>query len=608
MLSSMRFQQLEFQRFLPQKPVAPGTPVVSGEPEDTDGTVGTGSVGGTTETDETKQKEAYEKALKEATEELENEFKENYRNVSSLNEVSPLSKTFEVNGKTYRVTVKPTYYKQDDGTYSLYNNDEMKMATGWKPKFEVTTDEISDNDKITDNKKGDVNVDYSCDKPANWKEMFGTPNYKEVVDEATGKVKLEQVGDARILYDGTKLKQHLPQDMIDRFFVEDETHKGGYKLAGNVKSVELVSNDSNGNPKYQVTYTDENGNEVSLRFDVRKYRSGLAAENISQNKKAGDVDSSTKSEDTDNTITDDMKNRAIKEAKQQLESRFPKTTSNRNYLGTAYVNLTVDGKQLHVTAVPTYIHDINEGTYKLQSIEYKIDEGNYECAGSDMYDCNIIEHKAVGEDSNVGDLKQELATLKEKVNAKLGELQELHNKISGKYSDISVSNDLFTIDENSSDSVSDAATKIEQATKLLDELNAKISAKKQEYSMKKNSLYELKQQADKLDEEEEKAMKLLDDLCEHYGVENTFRTKSLEATRAKDLDSQIEEYKKYIAMQKENIANINAEINRLQASDGKDNGAGKNDGTDSDISAVTPNLDMDKIKAFMNSFAARHNY
>ena len=126
--------------------------------------------------------------------------------------------------------------------------------------------------------------------------------------------------------------------------------------------------------------------------------------------------------------------------------------------------------------------------------------------------------------------------------------------------------------------------------------------------MKKNSLYELKQQADKLDEEEEKAMKLLDDLCEHYGVENTIRTKSLEAARAKDLDSQIEEYEKYIAMQKENIANINAEINRLQASDGKDDGAGKNDGADSDISAVTPNLDMDKIKAFMNSFAARHNY
>lgn len=605
MLSSMRFQQLGFQRFLPQKPVAPGTPVVSGEPEDTDGTAGTGSVGGTTETDETKQKEAYEKALKEATEELENEFEENYRNVYSLNEVSPLSKTFEVNGKTYRVTVKPTYYKQDDGTYSLYNKDEMKMATGWKPKFEVTTDEISDNDKITDNKKGDVNVDYSCDKPANWKEMFGTPNYKEVVvDEATGKVTLEQVGDARILYNGTKLKQHLAQDMIDRFFVEDETHKGGYKLAGNVKSVELVSNDSNGNPKYQVTYTDENGNEVSLRFDVRKYRSGLAAENISQNKKAGDVDSSTKSEDTDNTITDDMKNRAIKEAKQQLESRFPKTTSNRNYLGTAYVNLTVDGKQLHVTAVPTYIHDINEGTYKLQSIEYKIDEGNYECAGSDMYDCNIIEHKAVGEDSNVGDLKQELATLKEKVNAKLGELQELHNKISGKYSDISVSNDLFTIDENSSDSVSDAATKIEQATKLLDELNAKISAKKQEYSMKKNSLYELKQQADKLDEEEEKAMKLLDDLCEHYGVENTIRTKSLDTTRAKDLDSQIEEYEKYIALQKENIATINVEISRIQNSKNDDKSTNE-DLADKDIS--TP-LDMDKIKNLLKNFATRKVY
>ena len=605
MLSSMRFQQLGFQRFLPQKPVAPGTPVVSGEPEDTDGTAGTGSVGGTTETDETKQKEAYEKALKEATEELENEFEENYRNVSSLNEVSPLSKTFEVNGKTYRVTVKPTYYKQDDGTYSLYNKDEMKMATGWKPKFEVTTDEISDNDKITDNKKGDVNVDYSCDKPANWKEMFGTPNYKEVVvDEATGKVTLEQVGDARILYDGTKLKQHLPQDMIDRFFVEDETHKGGYKLAGNVKSVELVSNDSNGNPKYQVTYTDENGNEVSLRFDVRKYRSGLAAENISQNKKAGDVDSSTKSEDTDNTITDDMKNRAIKEAKQQLESRFPKTTSNRNYLGTAYVNLTVDGKQLHVTAVPTYIHDINEGTYRLQSIEYKIDEGNYECAGSGNYDCNIIEHKAVREDTNVGDLKQELATLKEKVNAKLGELQELHNKISGKYSDISVSNDLFTIDENSSDSVSNAATKIEQATKLLDELNAKISAKKQEYSMKKNSLYELKQQADKLDEEEEKAMKLLDDLCEHYGVENTIRTTSLDTTRAKDLDSQIEEYEKYIALQKENIATINVEISRIQNSKNDDKSTNE-DLADKDIS--TP-LDMDKIKNLLKNFATRKVY
>ena len=64
--------------------------------------------------------------------------------------------------------------------------------------------------------------------------------------------------------------------------------------------------------------------------------------------------------------------------------------------------------------------------------------------------------------------------------------------------------------------------------------------------MKKNSLYELKQQADKLDEEEEKAMKLLDDLCEHYGVENTIRTKSLQATRAKDLDSQIEEYGQFL--------------------------------------------------------------
>ena len=603
MLSSMRFQQLGFKELLPQKPVVPGTPVVSGEPEDTDGTVGTSSVGGTTGTDETKQKEAYEKALQEATEELENEFKENYRNVSNLNEVSPLSKTFEVNGKKYCITIKPTYYKQDDGTYSLYDKNNLSDKN-WEPKFEVNTREILENAETPENKKGDVNVDYSCDKPANWKEMFGTPNYKEVVDEATGKVKYEPVGDARILYDGTKLKQHLPQDMIDRFFVEDETHKGGYKLAGNVKSVELVSNDSNGNPKYQVTYTDENGNEVSLRFDVRKYRSGLAAEGISQNKKAGEVDGSTKSDDTDNTITDDMKNRAIKEAKQQLESRFPKTTSNRNYLGTAYVNLTVDGKQLHVTAVPTYIHDINEGTYRLQSIEYKIDEGNYECAGSGKYDCNIIEHKAVGEDTNVGDLKQELNTLKEKVNAKLGELEELHNKISGKYSDISVSNDLFTIDRNSSDAVSDAATKIEQATKLLDELNAKISAKKQEYSMKKNSLYELKQQADKLDEEEEKAMKLLDDLCEHYGVENTIRTKSLQATRAKDLDSQIEEYEKYIAMQKENIATINAEISRIQNSKNDDKSTNE-DLADKDIS--TP-LDMDKIKNLLKNFATRKVY
>ena len=122
--------------------------------------------------------------------------------------------------------------------------------------------------------------------------------------------------------------------------------------------------------------------------------------------------------------------------------------------------------------------------------------------------------------------------------------------------------------------------------------------------MKKNSLYELKQQADKLDEEEEKAMKLLDDLCEHYGVENTIRTKSLETTRAKDLDSQIEEYEKYIALQKENIATINVEISRIQNSKNDDKSTNE-DLADKDIS--TP-LDMDKIKNLLKNFATRKVY
>ena len=114
----------------------------------------------------------------------------------------------------------------------------------------------------------------------------------------------------------------------------------------------------------------------------------------------------------------------------------------------------------------------------------------------------------------------------------------------------------------------------------------------------------MRQQADKLDEEEENAMKLLDDLCEHYGVENTIRTKSLDTTRAKDLDSQIEEYEKYIALQKENIATINVEISRIQNSKNDDKSTNE-DLADKDLS--TP-LDMDKIKNLLKNFATRKVY
>lgn len=306
------------------------------------------------------------------------------------------------------------------------------------------------------------------------------------------------------------------------------------------------------------------------------------------------------------TNNSSLEDRAKTEAQNQLASRFPQTVSDKKYANSAYVNVTIDGKQFHVTATPKYIHNINEGTYSLQSVDYKVEEGNWNSVCPNDYANNIIENKAVGADTNINDLKNELSALREKIKTKLGELETLQNKISGSDEGFGIDSSLFEVDENSPDAASDLAKKIEEATKYLSELEIKVKTKQSEYLSKQNQIVDLKQQAKKNDEEYKNAMQLLDDLCKHYGVENnkSLKISNMVAPTSDDLDTLIEYYNNYISMQKENIANINTEIDKIKNSDGDDHSA-TNDTTDN---GTLPTLDMEKVKRFMKTFASRELY
>lgn len=302
-----------------------------------------------------------------------------------------------------------------------------------------------------------------------------------------------------------------------------------------------------------------------------------------------------------------LESRAKTEAQNQLASKFPQTVTDKRYANSSYVNVTIDGKDFHVTATPKYIHNINEGTYSLQSIEYKVEEGNWESTCPNDYNNNIIENKAIGTDTNIDDLKNELSALGEKINTKLGELEKWQNKISKNGLDFGVDGNLFEVDENSPDVASDLANKIEQATKLLNDLETKVNAKQQEYYYKRESVSNLKQQAQQLDEEYATAMKLLDDLCEHYGVDNNKNLKIavMETPETNDLETVMEYYHNYISMQKENIANINAEIDKIKNPSSDDNAK---DDNSNNKGTLPPNLDMDKIKNLLKNFATRKVY
>ena len=64
-----------------------------------------------------------------------------------------------------------------------------------------------------------------------------------------------------------------------------------------------------------------------------------------------------------------------------------------------------------------------------------------------------------------------------------------------------------------------------------------------------------------------KALKLLKDLCAHYGIKNNVALQAMEVpSNYLDEDALKEYYKQYVNMQKNNINKINAEIDRIQES------------------------------------------
>ena len=250
----------------------PAAPKVIGEQGATDETKATGDVGVFNKAAE----EAYHKALEEATQKAINRIKDNYANVSNLSEATSITVMFSANGKSYTVTVKPTYYKQEDGTYSIYDRSERGIKYMTEPKFDVTTKELSDSEAeqfghcIGDcGIKGDVNVAYTIDEPSDWIDSFGNMRFHEDDDG-----NMVREGNQKFLYKAKLLKKHIPEDMLNRFFVQDEDFSGGYRLADNVKSINLIGNDENGDARYEVVYINDDGEEIGQQFTVSKDRQG----------------------------------------------------------------------------------------------------------------------------------------------------------------------------------------------------------------------------------------------------------------------------------------------------------------------------------------------
>ena len=255
--------------------VAPRTPVVIGEQEATDETKATKDVGGDN-VDVKVAEEEYNKALEEATQKAINHIKEDYATVSNPREATSVKVIFGANGKSYTVTVKPTYYKQEDGTYSIYDRSEKNKKCETEPKFDITTKELSDIEaeqfghcQVDYGIKADVNVAYTIDEPSDWIDSFGNMRFHE--DDDGNMVK---EGNQKFLYKAELLKKHIPEDMLNRFFVQDEDFSGGYRLADNVKSIDLIGNDENGDARYEVVYINDDGEEIGQQFTVSKDRQG----------------------------------------------------------------------------------------------------------------------------------------------------------------------------------------------------------------------------------------------------------------------------------------------------------------------------------------------
>ena len=278
MARMLRMQNLQpaTQNIDTQGGVAPGTPVVIDTPEG-----GANGITGATGTDNDKKTptEVYNEALEKAKENAMKLLKEKYANVTNLSDCKSIIVPFEANGKTYTLEIKPTYYKNYDGTYSLYDKTEKGMQScnkdgingyysGVKAEFNITDLEgkcWAGYDSYYNN----VNIENAGDDPSNWITSFGRQVYQEDDDG-----NFVGIGKQKFLYKADYIETHLPEDMLNRFFVKDEDFDGGYKLADNIKSIKLISNDSNGDARYEVVYINDDGEEIGQQFTVSKDNQG----------------------------------------------------------------------------------------------------------------------------------------------------------------------------------------------------------------------------------------------------------------------------------------------------------------------------------------------
>ena len=266
--------------------------------------------------------------------------------------------------------------------------------------------------------------------------------------------------------------------------------------------------------------------------------------------------------------TEKLKEQAKQQGITQLASSFPKVTNNPRSCGSRGVNVEVNGRSFFVQGKPTYIHNINEGTYPLQSIEYTVSEnpkGMSKAITGDDYLDNIVENKAVGNDANVQDLQNELKDLVEKLKGKTEQLRKLENSISGK-GDLIPDIGYEAVDPNSPDAAATLSKQIEEATKKLEELDKQIRQKTTEYHQKTERLSQQRTKAKEVNAELNKLEELYNDLCEHYGIKNNLLTQGMEAPEKNDLDSLNSWYKQYLDMQKDNIEKLNKLIENIKSS------------------------------------------
>lgn len=250
---------------LPQEPETTPTETDSVEETPTSGT------------DELKSD--YEQEYNKAVETLNEWLKNSPSPISSPDEASSFTVRFSSGGKTYWLTAKPTYYKGTDGQYYLHDTTRngMQSQKGSEGHIEYILEEVPSELYFEGRgeKKGNINIEYPGDEPNNWMSFYGSG--KGVVQE-DGSILI----DDRILYDKKQLESHLPQDIIDQFFVQDADYPDGYKLADNVKSIKLVSDDPTQGPRYKITYIDDDGREKGMTFGVAEMCTADASGKVAQ--------------------------------------------------------------------------------------------------------------------------------------------------------------------------------------------------------------------------------------------------------------------------------------------------------------------------------------